>query len=288
MEAIVVSFNSGRSLIDCCRSLLRDDCLRRVHVVDNSAGGSDIQRLRAEIGDDERISCIASGRNRGFGPAVNAALGHVEDDYVAVVNPDGIVAEGTLHRLAEVLNGQPRAVLAGARLLGPDGREQRGSRRREPTPPRLIMNTLARALRLRRWYRFGFEMSDAPLPTKPVAVDAVSGALLVARTRMLRAIGGFDERLFLHFEDLDLCKRLRDKGNLILFVPDAAFYHEGGGSSASRPYFVIWHKHLSMVKYYFKHYRRVGSGGLWLPLIVLVATLRGAVLMGRQIFVRRR
>lgn len=274
MEAIVVSFNSGRSLVTCCRALLKEGHVDCVQVMDNTPDGTDAKALQAALGTEARIGATASGANLGFGRAVNTALRRVESAHVAIVNPDGIVGPGTLDKLVAVLNGQPEAVLAGGRLLDANGREQQGSRRREPTPGRLIVNTLVRALRLRPWYRFGFEMSDAPLPPGPVVVDAVSGACMVARTAALRAIGGFDERFFLHFEDLDLCKRMRDAGGRILFVPDAVFCHEGGGSSRSRPYFVIWHKHLSMVKYYWKHYRRIGAGGLWLPLIISVAAGR--------------
>lgn len=281
LDAIIVSFNSGQSLIGCCESLLRQRILARITVVDNTPDGTDANRL-ACAGLGERVAVVASRQNRGFGPAVNSALQHVATDYVAIVNPDGFVDNGAVDRLVQALEREPDAVLAGARLLGRDGHEQQGSRRREPTPARLVVNTLVRALRLSRWYRLGFEMSDAPLPPGPQFVDAVSGACMVGRTAALQAIGGFDERFFLHFEDLDLCKRLREAGGAILFVPDAVFRHEGGGSSASRPYFVIWHKHLSMAKYYWKHHRQLGAGGIWLPLVMAMAALRCGALMARQ------
>lgn len=282
VEVIIVSFNSGLSLTRCCAALLREPFISRIHVVDNTRDGADALLLSSATLNHGRVAVTISGRNRGFGPAVNSVLGEVESRYVAVVNPDGVVESGAIDRLVRTVENTPNTALAGARLLGPDGHEQRGSRRREPTPARLLMNTIARGLRLRRWYGRGFEMSDAPLPPGPTVVDAVSGACMVARTDALRAIGGFDERFFLHFEDLDLCKRLRDAVGKVVFVPDAVFHHEGGGSSTSRPYFVIWHKHLSMAKYYWKHYRRIGHGGLWLTLIVLAAMLRCGVLMGRQ------
>lgn len=285
LDAIIVSFNSGQSLVGCCKSLLRQSAVACIRVADNTPGGADAELLAAS-GLGERVVVVANGENRGFGPAVNSVLTQVQTAYVAIVNPDGFVDDGALDRLVQALEREPDAVLAGARLLGHDGLEQRGSRRREPTPRRLIGNTFVRVLRLRRWYRLGFEMNDAPLPDGPTFVDAVSGACMVARTAALRAIGGFDERFFLHFEDLDLCKRLREAGGKILFIPDVAFCHEGGGSSASRPYFVIWHKHRSMVRYYWKHYRRVAHGGLWLPLVALVAMLRCAMLMTRQMLAR--
>ncbi|HET7370385.1 MAG TPA: glycosyltransferase family 2 protein [Gammaproteobacteria bacterium] len=283
VEAIIVSFNSGCSLIRCCEALLQEERVERIRVIDNTPDGADSMLFKSGDFRDGRIAVTATGRNLGFGPAVNSALKEVAAPYVAIVNPDGVVETGAVARLVQVLEHEPQAVLAGARLLGQDGREQQGSRRREPTPGRLIANTLVRALRLRRWYEFGFEMKDAPLPAEPVEVGAVSGACMVGRTPGLRAIGGFDEHFFLHFEDLDLCKRLRDAGGTILYVPDAVFHHVGGGSSASRPYFVIWHKHVSMIRYYFKHHRRLGAGCAWLPLICLMAVLRCGALMGRRL-----
>lgn len=282
IDSIVVSFNNGQSLVRCCESLLRQTLVSRVHVVDNTPGGADADLVGPDGLNDARVTATVSGRNCGFGAAINSALREVVNDYVAIVNPDGVVEDGALDQLVRALERDALASLAGARLLGEDGREQRGSRRREPTPRRLIVNTLLRALRLRHWYGFGFELSDTPLPPAPVSVDAVSGACMVARTEALRALGGFDEQFFLHFEDLDLCRRLRNAGGRVIFVPGAVFHHRGGGSSASRPFFVIWHKHLSMTKYYWKHYRRISSGGLWLPVVVAVAGVRCLALMARR------
>jgi GT2 family glycosyltransferase len=281
-EIVIVSFNNGQSLLRCCESVLGEGGTARVHVIDNTPGGADARLVESEASLTGRVAVSISDGNRGFGPAINTALGDVGSDYVALINPDGVVEPGALDRAVRALENDSAAVAAGMRLVGYDGVEQKGSRRREPTPRRLVVNTLARALRIKRWYGAGFELGDAPLPTGPTRVDAVSGACMVVRTQALRAIGGFDERFFLHFEDLDVCKRLRDAGGEVLFVPDAMFRHQGGGSSASKPYFVIWHKNLSMVKYYFKHYRRLGSGGVWLPLIIVMALLRCGVLMGWQ------
>ena len=64
------------------------------------------------------------------------------------------------------------------------------------------------------------------------------------------AVGGFDEGYFLHCEDLDLCRRVRDAGHVVLLAGDVSVLHAGGGSSRRRPLFVSWHKHRGMWRWF--------------------------------------
>ena len=66
------------------------------------------------------------------------------------------------------------------------------------------------------------------------------------------ALGGFDEGYFLHCEDLDLCRRARDAGLAVLYVPTLSVRHEQGSSSFRRPLFVSRHKHRGMWRYFRK------------------------------------
>jgi GT2 family glycosyltransferase len=83
-------------------------------------------------------------------------------------------------------------------------------------------------------------------------VDAISGALmLLPRTAFVR-VGGFDEGYFLHCEDLDLCRRIRDAGLGVVCADEVRVVHGKGGSSRHRPLFVAWHKHRGMWRWFRK------------------------------------
>jgi N-acetylglucosaminyl-diphospho-decaprenol L-rhamnosyltransferase len=84
----------------------------------------------------------------------------------------------------------------------------------------------------------------------------VSGACMMARRRALEAVGGFDERYFLYWEDADLCRRLRDRGFTTRYVPDTCVVHSVGGSSRSVRVLAVRAFHRSAYRYYASHVAR--------------------------------
>ena len=116
-------------------------------------------------------------------------------------------------------------------------------------------------------------------------VDATSGALMFMARALFTRIGGFDESYRLHAEDLDLCRRVRAAGAAVAVANDVRVVHLRGVSSRSRPWFVEWHKHRGLMRY-FDRYEAPRRGLLtrwavramiWLrfPFAVLRAHLRG-------------
>ena len=86
----------------------------------------------------------------------------------------------------------------------------------------------------------------------PANVDWVSGACMILRRRAVEQVGAFDERFFMYFEDADLCRRAREAGWLVFYLPHVEVVHEAGGSSRSRPR-AIWLLHKSAFLYHRKH-----------------------------------
>ncbi|MEZ4608150.1 MAG: glycosyltransferase [Deinococcales bacterium] len=83
-------------------------------------------------------------------------------------------------------------------------------------------------------------------------VEAISGSCMLLKRDKLLALGAWDERYFMHWEDLDLCMRLNQAGEEILFLKDVRVLHYKSVSSRSIPLKVLWHKHLSMIHFYQK------------------------------------
>ena len=81
-------------------------------------------------------------------------------------------------------------------------------------------------------------------------VDAVSGALMLLPRTLFDRIGGFDIGYRLHAEDLDLCRRARMAGATVAVANDVRVLHLRGVSSRSRPFFVEWHKHRGLWRYF--------------------------------------
>ncbi len=138
-----------------------------------------------------------------------------------------------------------------------------------------------------RWPAF----AGVELPPSSAAsdrVDAVSGALMLLSRDTFARIGGFDEGYFLHCEDLDLCRRVRDAGYDVVCVNEVRVVHAKGGSSRHRPVFVALHKHRGMWRWFRKFdpaarnplLRGLVFAGIWtafgvkVPLLLLRGALR--------------
>jgi GT2 family glycosyltransferase len=284
-DVVIVNYNAGALLAEGVGTLLADPAATlRVFVVDNASTDESLAALRA----DPRLSVIRNPRNLGFAAACNIGARPGTGDAVLFLNPDCRAAPAAIDRLLEVLEGDGGVGMVGGLLLNPDGTEQAGARRNLPT----LGTGFGRAIGLTGQNVpkaiADYSRHGDPLPDHPVEVEAISGALMLVRRAVLEAIGGWDEGYFLHVEDLDFCRRVRDAGYRILFVPDARVTHVKGASSARR-IFVEWHKHRGMLRFYRKFLASeqpavvsaAVTAGVWLRFGALAVLLAARRLAGR-------
>ena len=95
-------------------------------------------------------------------------------------------------------------------------------------------------------------------------VDWVSGACMVVRREAMQAVGGFDKRFFLYWEDTDLCRRIWDAGWKVIYYPQAKVIHSVGKSSSTRPIFANYQFHKSCYRLYEKYAK--GPFSIFTPL----------------------
>jgi GT2 family glycosyltransferase len=146
--------------------------------------------------------------------------------------------------------------IVGPRILDPDGQLQESAR----GDPTLLTGVFGRTAALSRWLpglsivRKNLLSQDAVRSgATSTVVDWVSGACMLARRPSLSAIGGFDARYFLYWEDADLCRRLRTKGWQTRYVPGAVVRHHVGQSSRAAPALANREFHRSAYLYYVTH-----------------------------------
>lgn len=192
--------------------------------------------------DGHRVTHIEPGRNVGFGAAVNLALASVATDRIVLCNPDVALTElhwnalvdagpdevvtvplvDSEHRPTSVTSRYPSELshlVSGYRLgrFAPRG----GSTR----------SILSRGLGT--WGRAHEQSLRRPAGRWPLSERWVSGAVLSIDATRLRAIGGFDERYFLYYEDVDLCRRFSRRfptaRAVVADVPPGS--HQVGGST---------------------------------------------------------
>ena len=268
VSLIVVNYNGGEFLHSCIASSI--DQVDELIVVDNASSDTSLKRLESVFRVEEKLRIVRNGRNLGFSAACNVGLSQSTGDYLMFLNPDCVLEPNVVARLLRTLNKFPDAGMVGGLLVGPDGTEQGGARRAVPTPWRSFVRAFGLSRFSDRWPRlfFDFHLNKQPLPARPVEVEAISGACMLVRRSAMDDVGKWDERYFLHCEDLDFSMSLRCKGWKIMFVPDARVVHHKGASSHRRPIFVEWHKHVGMIRFYRKFFRDQYPGVLmWLVIL---------------------
>ena len=269
---VVVNHNAGTLLVDCIRSAI--DQAVRVVVVDNASRDGSMALLASSFPDHARLRLIFSDQNLGFAAGCNIGLALAPQSDLLFLNPDCIMGPQALAHMVSALNSDSTVGMVGGLLTNLDGSEQGGGRRAVPTPWRSFVRAFGLSKFSQRWPKlfFDFHLNKQPLPTKPLEVEAISGALMLVRHTAVEDVGWWDENYFLHCEDLDWCMRFRQKNWRILFVADAPVVHHLGHSSKARPFFVEWHKHKGMVRFYRKFFSHQYPGvlmwvvrlGVWL------------------------
>lgn len=273
ISVIIVNYNAGRILTQCVQAALQQ--AQQVLVIDNASSDSSLSELESSFFADNHLQIVRLNSNTGFATGCNIGLAASTQPYILFLNPDCILQENSLQRMMQVMESDPRIGMIGGYLVNPDGSEQGGGRRAIPTPWR----ALVRAFGLHHLGKysprlfFDFHLDKQPLPQTSIEVEAISGALMLVKCQAIDDVGSWDEQYFLHCEDLDWCMRFKQKNWKIVFVPDAPVVHFQGTCSRARPYFVSWHKHKGMLRFYRKFFRQQYPGIL-MGLITIAVWLR--------------
>ena len=244
LSVIVVSADSGPGLRECVRRVLACTTPLELLLIDNASGDGVPAALARAYEHDARFRLIQNHRNLGFGPAANRAAAQAKGEWLLVLNPDCLLDQASLERLLAVFAEEKQVGLLGAVVCDAQGVPDPASHRRDPLLSRALASLSGSA---------GERVEvGGPMPDGLVEAEAVSGALMLLPRHLFERLGGFDEGYFLHCEDLDLCRRVRDAGWRVLLAGDVHVEHGKGGSSRHRPVFVSRHKHRGMWRWFRK------------------------------------
>lgn len=270
IAAIVVTYQSG-STIDACLSRLRQaQDVAEIRVIDNGSMDGTLDIVQRHASHDPRVRFVGNPDNPGFAAANNQGVADSHSPWLAFINPDLMVEPETLAAL------RSRAEALGDCLLGVEQVDEQGLadeavRRRDPDFLMML--------------RSPGKGSKLAVPRDPQQVlqrvPALSGALLMMPRALFDCIGGWDAGYRLHAEDLDLCRRAREAGAVVAIANDLQVTHIRGVSSRSRPFFVEWHKHKGLWRYFQKFEARQRSlpvrvavwGAIWAHALMLVPRL---------------
>ncbi|MBU1188665.1 MAG: glycosyltransferase family 2 protein [Gammaproteobacteria bacterium] len=243
VAVIMVNHNGGELLRAAVQAVLANRP-GRLLLVDNASSDGSLRLLEDLLPAD---SIVSNAKNLGFAAACMQAAARCNQPYLLLLNPDCLLPAGALDALVDAMQTHPQYALLAPLVRDEHGDEQSGSRRRLPTPWRLLAYAAGR--------RDCMDLRQQPLPDEVQALPAVSGACMLLRQSAWQQVGGLDRGYFLHFEDLDLMLRLQQRNWLVGILPGLAVTHTGGHSSAGKSLFVARCKHRSLMRYLRRHHR---------------------------------
>ena len=237
-----------------------------VIVVDNDSQDDSIEKLQNAIQKDgyKNVQLIANNENGGFAKGNNRGAKLAKGDFLLFLNNDTLVKDRGLLEMAEYLKQHKDITILGGQLRNSDGTLQASSGKFYT-----LFNVFLLLLGMQK-----FGLLDKS-PDEIDEVDWVKGGLLMIQKDDFETLQGFDEKIFMYTEDMELCYRAKQRGKKIQFYPNVKVIHAEHGS-ANRS-FAIVHIYKGLLYFYKKH----RSGLEYFVLrILLQAKATVAILMG--------
>lgn len=227
LSIVILNWNVRDLLGRCLASIHSDRYALEIIVVDNASDDGSVAMVR---GTYPQVTLIANAENRGFTGGNNQGIEAAHGRYVMVLNPDTEILGDAIERLVTYLDQHSRVGAVGPQLLNPD-RSIQSSRRRFPTlATAFFESTWLQGIAPKRILRH-YYLDDVPA-TATQEVDWLNGACTVFRREMLDQIGLYDvQNFFMYSEELDLCRRVKEAGWKIVYLPEAQVVHYVGKSS---------------------------------------------------------
>ncbi|NIH82452.1 glycosyltransferase [Amycolatopsis viridis] len=219
VSVILVNYRGAEHTIACLRALREDLDYPNLEVlvVDNASGGDDVARITAAAGD---ARVIESPANTGFAGGCNLGAQHARGTVLAFLNNDARPDPAWATAAVDVLRAQPTVAAVASKVLDWDG-----------TGVDFVDAGLT-------WFGMGYKrhaggaLADVARGEHEVAKDVLfaTGSAMFVRAEVFRALGGFDERFFMFYEDVDLGWRLNLRGWRVRYVPESVAYHRHHGT----------------------------------------------------------
>jgi hypothetical protein len=229
LSIIIVNYNSKADTDRCIQKIFQysPHVSFEIIVVDNHSTDGSMPYLKERWENRDEVRFLENPVNRGFGQACNLAIQASYSTYIAILNPDIEVRKGTLDILVQYLKTHPKTALVGPQLLYEDGTVQDSYRTFPHIFDIIIKRTWLKKIPIFRQRIKKYLLWEKD-KNKCEPVDWLVGAFWMMKREVIEKIGLFDERYFLFFEDVDLCRRMKMGGYDVVYNPQskATHHHE--------------------------------------------------------------
>lgn len=226
LSIIILNYNTSKFTISCIKSIKKytKNILYEIIVVDNGSNQCDYKNLFNIFNLDKDIQLIRSLQNVGFALGNNKGIDYAKGKYLCFMNNDVILIENSLVILYQFMEKTYNAAVCSCIQLNEYLKMSKinfghyHNLLREILGDKIIEFFFQKPKRKKKY-------------DKPIIVDFCSGSLMFFKTKFYKKIGGFDNNLFLYYEEMDICTRLKKINLYTYHVPYTKFIHLGGTST---------------------------------------------------------
>jgi len=251
LSLIILNYKTPELTISCIHSIFEhystdiQDGKIEVILVDNASHDESIPLIKKQVWFS-KIQLVENKENYGFSKGSNIGAVYAKGSTILFLNSDTQMQSNGLLQMSKFLQSHENIGIVGGRLQNEDGTYQ---------PSVGVFYTLPRVfLLLLGAERFGKLRYN---PTHEERVDWVSGAMIMIKKNLFEKMKGFDEKLFMYMEDMELCYRAKLAGKSVYFYSGCTIKHLSHGSS-NRSFAIVqiykgllyfFKKHTNFVEY---------------------------------------
>jgi GT2 family glycosyltransferase len=224
VSIIIVHYKDKRKLFDCILSIKHNKPIIpfEVIVVDNDERPTIQNELMAKF---KWVEYVKSSGNIGYGAGNNLGAKHARGRFLFILNPDTEILSESIDKLVDFLKRNKHAGLVSPNLVDKNRKifSQIGSKKLTPLRGIVALSFINKLfpnnpISTKYWLR------DVPMNIKR-EVDVIPGCAFLVRKHVFEKVKGFDENIFLYFEESDFCNRVRELRFSIYIIPDAEILH---------------------------------------------------------------
>lgn len=266
IAVILINYNSSNYTIKCIESILQktnDQLKYKIYCVDNNSKLDDYQILvnYFKLNANEKTTLIRSKINKGFGGGNMHGVQYAEkSEFVAFINNDTLFLNDCLNELYTFCKQSKNIGIVGGQSFDEYNKEIISFDHYASTSRQIFGRSFLEKLNTKKYPKRKKTYQD------PLLVNTVSGSLMFINSEDFNTIGGFDENLFLYYEETDICLRLKKLNKNCFLVPEAKYLHYHGAST-ERSDTIKKELKISLIYLVQKHYGLLSKKTLLLYLV---------------------
>lgn len=225
LSVIIVTYNNEGSILNCVTSVLKnipEDS--EVIIIDNASTDFTREKLEKILSKNKNLIVLDSKKNLGFGKANNKASELAKGEFLFLLNPDTVIPKPIFGEIINFYEDSSNVGIVGVKLIQSDGSVQE-SVKKQPT----FFGAFQEFVMGKKNAYSQF----APNTKEPLEVDVLYGAAMLLKKDLFEKAGGFDEKYFLYYEDVDFCRKVRKLNKKVIYYPKVWIEHLVGGSKTN-------------------------------------------------------